>query len=403
MGRRKAKYVALLILVGILSGLTTGCWSAHEIDELAFIAAMGIDREGDLVKLTVQIIVGSVGGEGGGGSGADSPVWVTSTTGNTLSEAVFSLHRVVSKVPFWSHSTIMIIGEDMARNGIAEIIDWTARDRQIRNRIRVAVALGKAEDILKVEPKMDQLPAEYIESLIRQGTNTGFIPRSELYHLRIAYANRPRMQILLPLLQPQPQEDTGGRAGGKTPAAGTDGEGGDGEQKAESIELIGSAVFRDDKMVGQLDIYETRGISWLKGSVRTTLLTINRVEGQVTQQVEFASVRYRSAQQGQQAGLLARISQDGTLKAWPLAAQHGITPTILKQLEGDLVAQIEGEIRSALAKTQELGADVAGLGERLRRVNPRQFDERTWDADYRNFNLQLQIEAAFRRIGLTIQ
>lgn len=398
-GHRALKIVLVATYLILATTFGAGCFSAHEIDELSFIGAMGIDREGDLIKLTVQVIVGEGGGDGGAGGGASgAPVWVTSTTGNSLSEAVFNLHRVLSKFPFWSHSTVLIIGEDMAREGIREIIDWAGRDRQIRNRVRVAVALGKAEDILKIEPKMDQLPAEYLEALIRHGTRTGYIPRSELFYLRIAYANRPRMQILLPLVQPQPEEATGGKAGGETPIAGASEGGAGGEPpKPESMELIGSAVFRDDKMVGQLDIYETRGISWLTGTVRTTLVTVNRVEGQVTQRVEFASVRYRLNGQS----LIARISQDGTLRAWPLDDQHGITPTILKQLEGDIIRVMEQEIRAALAKTQALQADAAGLGERMRRLNPAGLMVQQWAEQYPNLELELQIEAAFRRIGLT--
>jgi len=399
---RASKFVALLILLTSVSLLLTSCWSAREIDQLAFVAAMGIDREDDTIKLTVQIIVGGGGGGGGESDGAQAPVWITSSTGNSLSEAVFNLNLVVSKTPFWSHSYVMIIGEDLAREGIAEVLEWMGRDRQARDTLLVAVTLGKAEDILKVEPKMTQLPAEYIETLLRLGAKTGYIPNGHLFRIRLAYANQPGMQAMMPLIQPQPQEDTGGSSGVENPAAGI-GESDEGEeQKAESIELKGTAVFRDDRMVGTLDLRESRGVAWLTGQISDSLVTINRTEGQITQRADFTQVKYRLRKIDGNVKLEARVTQDGVLQSWPLRGVQSITPTILAQLEEDLAREIEGEVRAALAKLQgEFNADIAGLGERLRRLDSSLYRSLDWDKAFPTLQLATEIEASFRRIGLT--
>lgn len=391
---------ALGLVFALSTAVLTSCWSAREIDQLAFIVALGVDKEDDVVKLTVQVVVGG-GGTGGEGEGSGAPVWVTSATGNSLSEAVFNLKRVISKTPFWSHAYVLILGEELARESIAEVLDWVSRDRQGRDSLMVAVTLGSAEDILKIEPKMTQLPAEYIEVLLRLGVETGYVPDGHLLPIRIAYANRPGMQVMMPLIQPQPQEDTGGGSGGQNPAAGTAGEAGGGEAKPESIELIGTAVFRDDRMVGTLDLRESRGVAWLTGKISDTLVAINRTEGQVTQRADFVQVRYRLLEQDSSVTLQARVTQDGVLKAWPLRDQ-GITPTILAQLEKDLARVIENEIRAGLAKLQgEFNADIAGLGERLRRLDSTLYSSLDWDEAFPTLQLALEIEASFRRIGLT--
>lgn len=391
-----------MLVLALSCTLITSCWSAREIDQLAFIVAMGVDKEDDLIKLTVQVVVGG-GGSGGEGEGSGAPVWITSVTGNSLSEAVFSLHRIISKTPFLSHSYVLILGEDLARDGIAEVLDWVGRDREMRNSLQVAVALGSAEDIIKVEPKMTQLPAEYIEALLRLGVETGQIPNAHLLQMRVAYANRPALQIMMPLIQPQPQEDTGGGSGGENPAAGAGGSSSSGEeQKPESIELKGTAVFRDDKMVGTLDLRESRGVAWLTGQISDTLVTINRQEGQVTQNVDFAQAKYRLRESGANFVLEARVTQDGVLKAWPLGTDQGITPTILAQLENDLVRVIEEEIRAALTKLQkDYNADVLGLGERLRRLDSDLYKSLNWDEAFPSLQLATDIKASFRRIGLT--
>jgi len=389
----------LVLIVLLLCTMMNGCWSAREINQLAMITAMGVDRDDNVIKLTVHIVLG--GSSGGEGQGSGAPVWVTSATGNSLSEAVFNLNRVVSKMPFTAHTFVLIIGEEMAREGVAQILDWVGRDRELRDTLLLAVALGSAEDILMLEPKMTQLPSEYIEALLRLGARTGAIPNAHLLPIRIAYANRPAMQMMMPLIQVQPQEDTGGGSGGENPAEGS-GESGEEEQKPESLELIGTAVFRDDKMVGTLDLRETRGVAWLTGQISNALVSINRQEGQVTQLADFAQVKYRLRRDGDAPILEARVTQDGVLRSWPLNQEYGITPTILAQLEEDLVQVIEEEIQVALAKLQgEYNADVIGLGERLRRLDSELYESLDWNLAFPIMKLATNIEASFRRIGLT--
>ncbi|MDP3487648.1 MAG: Ger(x)C family spore germination C-terminal domain-containing protein, partial [Bacillota bacterium] len=224
-----------------------------------------------------------------------------------------------------------------------------------------------------------------------------------LFKILIAYSNQPGMQIMMPLIQPQPQEDAGGSSAGATPAAQPEGgEGGGKEHKADSIELKGTAVFRGDRMVGTLDLRESRGVAWLTGHISDTLVAINRTEGQVTQRADFAQVKYRLRQQNGTVTLEARVTQDGVLEAWPLRGEHGITPTILAQLEKDLAQEIEKEIRDALAKLQgAFNADIAGLGERIRRLDSSLYHSLNWDEAFPKLQLATEIEASFRRIGLT--
>ena len=157
-------------------------------------------------------------------------------------------------------------------------------------------------------------------------------------------------------------------------------------------------LFRS--MVGTLDLRESRGVSWLTGKISDTLVAITRTEGQVTQRADFVQVKYRLREQDGIITLEASVTQDGVLQAWPV--RGGITPTILAQLEEDLAREIEDEIQAALAKLQgEFNADIAGLGERLRRLDSSLYSSLNWDEAFTTFQLATEIEASFRRIGLT--
>ncbi|MBT9158546.1 MAG: hypothetical protein DDT36_01560 [Firmicutes bacterium] len=156
-------------------------------------------------------------------------------------------------------------------------------------------------------------------------------------------------------------------------------------------------------MVGTLDTKESRGLAWLMGTVSDTIITIPRVEGNIVQHVNFASVRYKMWETDQGAGLTAIVSQDGNLTQWPLQ-DEGITFPLLKQLEQDLSVAILGEITAGLAAIQGVyRTDVIGLGERLRRIDPKQFAAKNWDEAFPQFALDVRVKAAFRRVGLILR
>ncbi|MBS3938109.1 MAG: Ger(x)C family spore germination protein [Peptococcaceae bacterium] len=376
MGRK----VTLMLLLALLPPLLVGCWSSREVESMAFVMALGVDVAKEGVQLTVQVALPAGGGGGGGGAqGGETPVWVTGTTAPSIAEGLFKMPAMLGREAFLGHLQVVVVGEAYALQGIGPLIDFLARERQVRDTVHLAVALGKAEDLLMVEPKVVQMPADYMFELLKQGAQSGLIPPSEFLRTRIAWHNRPQLQILLPLLEPEPNSPP------------------------EAISLKGSGVFVDDRMVGTLDTKESRGLAWLMGTVSNTIITIPREEGNIIQHVNFASVRYKLRETDEGAGLTAIVSQDGNLTQWPLQ-DEGITFPLLKQLEQDLSVVILGEITAGLAAIQGVyRTDVIGLGERLRRIDPKQFAAKNWDEAFPQFALDVRVQAAFRRVGLILR
>lgn len=390
--------VTILFLLISLPILLTSCWSSREVESLAFVMALGVDADEDGVRLTVQVALPAAGGGGGAGQGGDSPVWVTSYSAPSLTEGIFNMPAMLGREPFLGHLQVVIIGQDFAKEGINQLLDFLARERQVRDTIRLAVAVDKAEDVLLVEPQVVQMPADYVFELLKQGEKTGMIPPSEFLRTRQAWHNRPRMQIMLPLLQPLEEQKKESEAAAleEKPKA-------EPEKKPAALQLRGAGIFRDDRLVGLLDTTESRGLAWLMGTVRSTIISIHRTEGVVTQHANFASVRYRMRRVENGAHLTAVVSQDGNLTQWPLREQ-GITYPLLKQFERDIVAQIEKEIRAALKVIQVVyQVDVIGMGEQLRRRSPAEFAALKWEEDFPHFVLAVEVRASFRRIGLTFR
>ncbi|MCY7972889.1 Ger(x)C family spore germination protein [Bacillus spizizenii] len=154
--------------------LLAGCWDRTEINDIAFVVSSAIDKKKDQYRVAMQIpLVGQLGGQTGGGGGtASSKTWyVDSTSGTTIKEANNKLQTSLSRTINTSHRRTVLIGEDMARDGVAPVFDILTRNPQNRLTALILISRGEARDILNTDVQLEQFPAEMIRELAILATN----------------------------------------------------------------------------------------------------------------------------------------------------------------------------------------------------------------------------------------
>src|SRR5690606_10571449 len=81
------------------------------------------------------------------GEGQGPPATNKSATGRTVSEAQTRLQKMLSRQLFWAQNAVILIGEDLAREGVADVLDFFTRSTQPRLNTALAVAVGRAKDV----------------------------------------------------------------------------------------------------------------------------------------------------------------------------------------------------------------------------------------------------------------
>ncbi|MCY7783805.1 MULTISPECIES: Ger(x)C family spore germination protein [unclassified Bacillus (in: firmicutes)] len=154
--------------------LLTGCWDRTEINDIAFVVSSAIDKKKDQYRVAMQIpLVGKLGGQTGGGGGtAGSKTWyVDSASGTTIKEANSKLQTSLSRMINTSHRRTVVIGEDMARDGVAPVFDMLTRNPQNRLTALLLISRGEARDILNTDVQLEQFSAEMIRELAIMATS----------------------------------------------------------------------------------------------------------------------------------------------------------------------------------------------------------------------------------------
>lgn len=397
--------ISIAVLL-VSSLLLTGCWGRHEIESLGFATIVALDKAADeQIELSVQLAITAAlggggmggGGGGGGGGGSEAPVWTVSSKAKTLADAIERMRTFTGKYPFWAHTRVIVIGEELARSGIAPVLDYFMRSRDFRFSTWVMVSEGPAKNLLEVTPRLSKLPAELVAevNLIARETSVS-VPRSLLDLMQLLIeeqASEPILPLLLAQTAPNEAAESQGQEATEEP-----------DNKSESLAMVGLAVFQGDKMVSKLDAVESRGVLWLRGeSKRGNIVVEVPGQGYVVQGQIFAR---RTLQIKQEDGNLRAkivIYQDGDLIEHNLD-QFELDSAAIKELDGLLTARIQADVEAILRKIQqELKTDIIGIGNRAYRLYPQLFQSLDWQDYYPTMPIELEVHASFRRTGEMLQ
>ncbi|MGE5592303.1 MAG: Ger(x)C family spore germination protein [Betaproteobacteria bacterium] len=416
-----ARIGSAVVICGAICGLVAGCWDRREINQLAMVSVGAVDiippDEGSAAansesgtgrprfRVTAEFYrprgAAQTGGEGGGDI-RSRRVSVGVGTGWTIAGAVEELDVKMPRHPYWTHQTASIIGADLARHGMLELLDLWDRDPEIRRSTLVLLSRGPAAEIVtRAQSVLERSLAEEILGISRvvPRSGYGFLPTVHSILLDIT-GDTACTVIPFISLGPVPEPAQPGPVPeGQEPKAWT-------PAVVPTARLTGAGVLYRDKLVGELSPRETRGVMWTRNKVPGAVV---EVECPGSRRPVALKVTRSSAQVG------IRV-KDGALEGsvkvqleGNVAEQGGevdlSTERALASLESRLAEAVRNEISEALAKTKSYGTDLAGFGPALHRAKPglwRSMKAR-WPEEYRNLPVTIEVKARLRRTGLTLK
>lgn len=386
------RYLLLLLLL-TTTLLLPGCWDQKEMEELAFVSAIGMDSgpgEGDLT-LTVEISTPqeseSAGSAASSSKGTKQKSVVFRASGQTYAQAMARLQQIIAHKLFLSQTEVLVVGEEAARKNMSEAVRFLERNSELRRSAAVLITPGKAENVLSTTNANTPKATETIRSLLEQTKETG-----------VAFKTLLRESILLPLsingIEPiaarviatrssGPSDEKGG--GNSAGMLEDNGSQGLIPQREGIIRVSGMAAFTGNKLAGWLDEKESRGWGWISGRVRRgyILVLTSRTSQNKSTRVTFHLLGGKSTVkcsiENDEAAVHVTVKVRGEVVEWCNGGER-INPTTIRKLESDLADEIKGEVESVLDKAQkEFESDIFGFGFQLSRQHLRE-----WNKEYKD-------------------
>ncbi|MBL0389022.1 Ger(x)C family spore germination protein [Tumebacillus sp. ITR2] len=253
-----------VLLLAILC--TTGCWDQEELEDLAFVTMIGIEEgnEKEMVRVTYDISNPNAYGrqQGGGDRISSSQIMTLEYPSLTVTRDLFNITipRKISLV----HTKVLIVSESFARkNSVVRAIESLIRERQFRRDIILITCKDSAEEFIRKNKRvLSKANYKYFDLISQTGDTTGYIPTAQLHEFLTSSEESGEVAttVYAGLRESTDYSDSKNRdtfyAGELV------------SHYPNPVQLMGTALYRSDVMVGRIDGAETTYMRLLRGDLK---------------------------------------------------------------------------------------------------------------------------------------
>ena len=243
------KILSLILIITVPLFTLTGCYTQFGIDKFYYIVALGIDsQENNLLKISIQTATSSVSAETSDSSGSSqsSNYKIYSVEAETIDSGITILNNYLNKKINLSHCSALVLSEDLARNDVTPYINALNNNTELRHSCRLLISSSTAYDVLdKVSNSGEVFSSRLYDYLTNSTSYTGFSIKSTFGNFF------------------QDLEDTH-----RQPAAIYT------KINNDTIQNFGIAIFKEGKMIGNLDALDTISHLIVTNELNTCILTI---------------------------------------------------------------------------------------------------------------------------------
>ncbi|MGG1678342.1 Ger(x)C family spore germination protein [Neobacillus sp. NRS-1170] len=386
----KRKILMIILFSSVI--LLTGCWNKRELNELSILLGLGIDKEKEQYIITAQVVNPSEIASKKGGSGK-APVIVYQSKGETLFEAVRKITTVAPRKLYFAHLRILVFGEDLAKEGIGEMIDALIRNSEVRDDFYIAVSKNsKAADVLKVLTPLEKIPANSLfaslEVSAKAWSPTEGVTIDKLVSNMVSEGNNP---ILTGIEIKGPVQ------------AGESNKNVDQTSPKTSLRYKGLAVFKHDKLIGWMNERESKAVHYALGKVKSSVGFVKCPQGgKVVLEVVKTKSKLNSAIiKGRPHGSI-NIKIQGNVAEVDCQSLDLTDPKSIPYLEKESEKAITKIIKSTIQHTQkDFRTDIFGFGEALYRSEPDYWKKhkKEWEQLYSQMPVSVKVDMNIRQTG----
>lgn len=296
----KVKKILIILLVIVITAFfLTNFSSIYTIDDYAYVIAMGLDNSDDsdlILSLQIAIPAGSSKGSESSSSQSSSSI-VSTVKCKNINGGVNLINDYLGQKLNLSYCKAMVFSEEIAKKGIGNYICTATNDIEIRPSCDIIVSKCSALDyITNSKPLLEKLSSKYYEIASSSQKDTGLTRTISL----MSFYNRYYDSLCEPYaplssIEESNSEDAKNEVQGKTLDSDKNSDnsnGGDSSSssggKSESsskkdiekdnanakIKNQGLAIFKDDKLIGEISREETLCYMLVSGKLKDAVINI---------------------------------------------------------------------------------------------------------------------------------
>lgn len=382
------KRIKFLIL---LLPLLSGCYNYRELNDLGITTAVSIDYKDNNFYVIAEVI--NPIKQQDASSSNNSPFVNYNSSSSSLQDA---FRKVVLESPrqlYAAQLEIIVLSEEVVNNHLEEVLEYFARDPEARTEIKIIVA--KTEDSTKAITLQTLLTSlsssNIIKSLDLQSKVLGMDYPVTLNELLNMYID-PYLEVVLPSMTLYGNYEIGDEKENITTSS----------PKA-IVKIDGSTITKDNKILGYLDLEESKILNLINGKLKETIIKMNYYDGYII----FEPNRIKVSRELDIKNNIIKINISGYSKTKEIQSNIDLKdPKEVEKLNKALNMELEKKITDTFNSIREkYDTDVFGFQELYYRTNYKYFKKNctNWYEDiYPKIKLEVKANVRLYEKGSTL-
>lgn len=370
------KIIVSLILLFCL----TGCFNYKELNDYAIVTGVAIDKKDD--EYEVSALISNAPKSSTDNSSSESQIVVYSGKGNSVFEAFKHVGLIAPKELYLNSFSVLVLSEDVAKDGLKNVIDFFLRYSSSRNKFFVIISKDdKAKDILKITTHLTNFPSQGITDNIKSTTNLQGTITSINFDELTATILRSGIDPVINSITIEGDIKDGSST-----------ENLESSSPKAYVKLGNFAIFRGDKLVDWASRDESLGINTINGKIKERYLTVDYKDGYVV--VDTTSFKTDIKVSVKDDKPIIDINLSGEAKIYEVKGDINLKDdNVIKKLEDECNKVIKDDVKKAIKLAVKNKTDIFGFGLKFYQNYPKFYEKVKDDWNENLGNIKINIKS----------
>ena len=379
------------IIFILLIFLFTGCYNYRELNNLAITSAVGIDKKDGKYYVTTQVINTQKMGSDSTSIGSQSKFVLYETSGDTLQEAFRQIVLESPKRIYANHLQLIIVGEEVAKEGVSQIFDFFMRNPESRKQYQMIIARDTtANNILKVLTPLETLSSKnMLDSIQADSKYLGVSEKITFEDQVKTYLNNKIDMFATTIIIEGNLEE------GKNTDILKE------SNPSTKLKINNLAVFREDKLQGYLTEKESIAASFLNNTITNTIITFKCDENKYIS-TEIMNPKTDFEFEKDKLKVKIKVSAEGNINEVDCDLKIS-EPKVISDIERMTQEQIKQSIIETINKVnKEYKSDTFGFLDKIYKSNPKysyKIQDNWFNENLQKLDVQVDVNVSLKGKG----
>lgn len=366
------KYYYLIIIIMFNLLILAGCWSYGEVNDRYLVAGVAIDFDIDTEEyiLTVEII-----------NPKETEIGINSrifsAKGETLHRAIRNLIMESGKILYWGHAKVAIISKEIAKKNIIPVLDLIYRDIEFRDDIWLLISGEDSAGVILSTPeeKLHRINSLHLDDIMKTDEFISQFKGTQVWKfVKDLYVEGISPTIPITKLVTS------------------------GDYKLS--EIIGTAIFKGDRLIGMLNEDETQAFRWATGDLKGGKIVVktkldNGEATNVTLEIGKGKSSINSVYEEDRIKIIIEIKQNILNIAQIDGTDDFIADEGREKLKEDIKEKIRREILALVKKVQKkYKSDIFGFSTAIKKEMPQTWKKikPNWEEVFSDLDIEVKVD-----------